>query len=54
MVQGFHPFVGLDVALHRFPERGALPPSALGADDEVEAGWVRSVGPALDVDVLSS
>ena len=52
MVQGFHPFVRLDVALHRFPERRALPPAALGADDKVQAGWMRSVGPALNVDVL--
>ena len=52
MVQGFDPFAGLDVALHRFPERRALPPAALGADDKVQAGWMRCVGPALNVDVL--
>ena len=54
MVEGFHPFVGLHVALHGFPERCALPPAALRADDKVQAGWMRSVGPALNVDVLSS
>ena len=52
MVQGFHPFVGFDVALHGFPERRALPPAALGADDKVQAGWMRSVRSALNVDVL--
>ena len=54
MVENFHPFVGLHVALHGFPERRALSPAALRADDEVQAGWMRSVGPALNVDVLSS
>ena len=29
MVEGFHPFVGLYVALHGFPERRALPPAVL-------------------------
>ena len=51
-VQGLHPFVGLHVSLHRFPERCALPPAALGADYKVQAGWMRGVGPALNVDVL--
>ena len=29
MVEGFHPFVCLHVALHGFPERYALPPAVL-------------------------
>ena len=54
MVEGFHPFVGLHVALHGFSERRALPPAALRADDKIQAGWMRSVRSALNVDILCS
>ena len=53
VVGGVNPLVGLNVALHCLSERGAFPPAALGADDEVHAGRVRLLGQGLDVDVLS-